>query len=89
MADIMRLIFIMSGAILFFLLFRAYAQWTKLYRELDMAKRMAEAAEDAKGSFMANMSHEIRTPLNGIVGFVNLLSKSSLSSEQNRYIGII
>jgi len=89
MADTMRLVFIFSGIILFFLLFRAYVQWVKLYRDLEVAKRVAEAAEDAKGSFMANMSHEIRTPLNGIVGFVNLLARSPLSSEQNRYIGII
>lgn len=89
MASIMRWLFILTGAMLFVLLFRAYLQWAKLYRELDIAKREAEAAQEAKGRFMANMSHEIRTPLNGIVGFVNLLSKSPLSSEQSRYIGII
>lgn len=89
MAKAILLLFVFIGMVLFFLLFRAYRLWTKLYNELNTAKHNAEAAKEAKGSFMANMSHEIRTPLNGIVGFVNLLSKSPLNSEQSRYIGII
>ncbi|MDP3301621.1 MAG: ATP-binding protein [Sulfuricurvum sp.] len=88
-AKAMLLLFVFIGMVLFFLLFRAYTLWTKLYHELNEEKHNAEAAKEAKGSFMANMSHEIRTPLNGIVGFVNLLSKSPLNSEQARYIGIV
>ncbi|EWY37506.1 hypothetical protein N825_18005 [Skermanella stibiiresistens SB22] len=42
-------------------------------RELDEARRAAEAANTAKSSFLANMSHELRTPLNAVIGFAELI----------------
>lgn len=36
----------------------------------------AQASSRAKSSFLAQMSHEIRTPLNGIIGSLDLLSRS-------------
>ncbi|KAK5107288.1 hypothetical protein LTR62_001417 [Meristemomyces frigidus] len=44
---------------------------------------------DEKSRFLSNMSHEIRTPLNGIMGMVNFLIDSSLSSEQMEHVNII
>lgn len=46
-------------------------------------------AQKAKEQFLANMSHEIRTPVNGIVGMVNLLSSTTQSNEQIKYLNAI
>jgi PAS domain S-box-containing protein len=53
-----------------------------------MANSMAAEAIEAnstKSEFLARMSHEIRTPLNGVIGFSELLEKTSLSKLQEEY----
>ena len=54
--------------------------------ELVEAKKLAEAASQAKSRFLSTMSHEIRTPLNGVLGMAELLSYTPLVNDQKRFV---
>jgi PAS domain S-box-containing protein len=45
--------------------------------ELLETRRIAEAANAAKSSFLASMSHELRTPLNAILGYSEMLQEDA------------
>ncbi|KOR34454.1 hypothetical protein AM228_23860 [Planktothricoides sp. SR001] len=58
--------------------------------QLKKAKEAADAANQAKSTFLAKMSHELRTPLNAILGFTQLMSRDHrLTPEQQEYLNII
>ena len=60
---------------------------------LHQARKTADGATRARGSFLANLStvgHELRTPLNAILGFAQLLRQDrNLPPEQHTQIEII
>ena len=59
--------------------------------ELRQSKEQAEAANQAKTAFLANVSHEIRTPMNAILGFTEVLKRSSHLDRKDtlRYLNTI
>lgn len=46
-------------------------------------------ANKLKTEFLANMSHELRTPMNGIIGATDLLRRTGISPDQEKYIEIV
>jgi signal transduction histidine kinase len=54
---------------------RLYAQSVEYARQMELARRAAEAANASKSDFLANVSHELRTPLVSILGFARLVQK--------------
>ena len=44
-----------------------------MVHELELEKKIAEEATQAKSAFLANMSHEIRTPINAVLGMNEMI----------------
>ncbi|MBF0101197.1 MAG: hypothetical protein HQK77_09850 [Desulfobacterales bacterium] len=58
--------------------------------ELTIAKERAEAANHAKSAFLSSMNHELRSPLNAILGFAQMMARSSsLPIEHQKNASVI
>lgn len=62
----------------------AHRNLAQVARDLEVARRHAEAANRAKSSFLASMSHELRTPLNAIIGFSEIMTQGMFGPLGNR-----
>ena len=56
----------------------------KRTRQLEIERKRAEDASQAKGRFLANISHEIRTPMNAVLGMADLLLDEPLPAAQRK-----
>jgi len=65
-----------------------YVQGRLKERTIDLqeAKKMAEAANDAKSTFLSNVSHELRTPLHGILSFASFGIKKHATANPDKIL---
>ena len=56
--------------------------------ELQEARQAAVEALERKSELLGMVGHEIRTPMTGILGFLQLMSRTQLTLEQRSYLGI-
>ena len=62
----------------------------RIDRELQAAKDVAEAANDAKTRYLSGISHEFRTPLQAIVGYAQIMRRDpDLPPHRARAVDVI
>lgn len=57
--------------------------------ELLIAKNTVQQANEIKNGFINTISHEFLTPMNGILGFLELLTETTLSGKQQEFLRLI
>ncbi len=61
----------------------------KRTRELQVAQKTAEEANQAKNEFLSNMSHELRSTLNAIIGFSEVVLLQAKDAEMIKFVSKI
>ena len=84
--NIMILLVLVSGALLFWYIINRIVRQNQLIVKLDASEKKLRELSMIKENFMANMSHEIRTPMNAILGFSNLIKTKNKDPQLNEYI---
>ncbi|ULQ46567.1 ATP-binding protein [Flagellatimonas centrodinii] len=57
--------------------------------EMRRALHTTQAAARSQSELFSNLSHELRTPLTGILGYADLLRRSTLDAEQEQYVATL
>ncbi len=56
---------------------------------LEQARQQADTANEAKSHFLSRMTHELRTPLIGVLGMNELLTRTSLTVQQQELVNTV
>ncbi len=56
---------------------------------LEQARQQADTANQAKSHFLSRMTHELRTPLIGVLGMNELLTRTSLTAQQQELVDMV
>ncbi|WP_077032860.1 ATP-binding protein [Pelomonas sp. KK5] len=65
-------------------LFAEIASHKETDAQLQLAKRQADGANEAKTRYITTISHELRTPLNSILGYAQILDEDARMPEHRR-----
>jgi len=57
--------------------------------EFQKSQKEMQAAKNHLSLLLSNMSYEIRIPMNGIIGMIDVLRQTQITSEQKDYIDVI
>jgi PAS domain S-box-containing protein len=68
--------------------FRDVTDWKLAEQALRNARDLAERAAETRSMFLANMSHEIRTPMNAVLGMIEIVLDTELTTEQRYSLGL-
>jgi signal transduction histidine kinase/DNA-binding NarL/FixJ family response regulator len=82
MPHLTSFIFLVIGG---FILFKIL-QVIRLNSNLSEAVEKEQKAQQVKDQFMDNMTHELRSPLNSVLGYTNLLLKTPLDGDQEKFV---
>ena len=69
--------------------FNDISQHQQMRSALEAARKAADTASQAKSAFVATLSHEIRTPLYGMLGTLELLTRTPLDARQTQYLRLV
>jgi signal transduction histidine kinase/PAS domain-containing protein len=64
----------------------AYRKEQEQIAALEAAKNEADAANEAKSTFLSGMSHDLRTPLNGVLSFTAFALKENDPQKKQDYL---
>jgi signal transduction histidine kinase/CheY-like chemotaxis protein/HPt (histidine-containing phosphotransfer) domain-containing protein len=75
--------------VLFFLFFivRDVSRSQRYRIQLEEAKSITESLMRRRERFMTTITHDLRSPLNTVLGYTELIRKTSLSNKQEHYLG--